>query len=205
MTPLTVFAVFVAVWLAAGPTGAVELAGTVAALQGSASAIGPNGLERRLHIGSTILVGDRLSTENDARLRLVLNDGAQISLGEQSSLAIEVFDPGENTAFAILALDQGVLVASAGDIARSGPRRFTIETPLAVLSLQEGEVLADLYPDRLVLTLFSAAAMTATTPQGSVDLTQPGTGVDIAAGEPPGEPTIREVTVLESERQAITF
>src|SRR5512132_3593226 len=48
-----------ALWLAATPAKALDLAGTVAALRGSAFATGPNGFERRLQVGSTILVGDR--------------------------------------------------------------------------------------------------------------------------------------------------
>jgi hypothetical protein len=49
-----------AIWTLARPAGALDLAGNVEHLEGSAHATSAAGLSRPLRNGSTILVGDRV-------------------------------------------------------------------------------------------------------------------------------------------------
>ena len=135
-----------ALWLAAAPAKALDLAGTVAALRGSAFATGPNGFERRLQVGSTILVGDRIATSPDGRLRLAMNDGAALGLGEASTITIAVYDVDESAGNAVLGFEGGVLLAESGAIARLGPGRFSIDTPVAFLGILGGRVVGRSLP-----------------------------------------------------------
>jgi hypothetical protein len=194
-----------ALWLAAVPAKALDLAGIVAALQGSAMATGTNGFDRRLQAGSTILVGDRVATAAGSRLRLIMNDGARLTLGGNATITIAVYEEDASTGNAVLGLDQGVVLVASGAISRLGPDRFTVTTPMAVLGIHDAEMWADLFPDRLVLMLLSGSGVTASTPHGSVDLTRPQTGIDIVPGEPPPQPAPWDPQRLEDARSAVAL
>jgi hypothetical protein len=192
----------VVLWLTAAPAQALDLAGIVAALQGSAFATGANGFDRRLQPGSTILVGDKVATAADSRLLLVMNDGARLTLGDNATITIGVYDIDESSGNAVLGLDQGMVFVASGAIARLGRDRFTLTTPMAVVGIGGAEVSADLFPDRLVLTLLAGSGVSVITPQGSVDLTGPQTGIDIVPGEPPPHPMAWNAQRLEDARKA---
>ena len=205
---MTVFQFIVlasALWFAAVPAKALDLAGTVGALQGSAVATGANGFDRRLQPGSTILVGDKVATAADSRLLLVMNDGARLTLGDNSTVTIAVYDIDVSSGNAVLGFDQGVLLVGSGAIARLGPDRFTISTPMAALDIREAEAWADLFPERLVLILLSGSGLSVATPQGSVDLTRPQTGIDIVSGMPPPQPAQIDTARLEDARRALAL
>ena len=194
-----------ALWVAAAPAKALDLAGTVGALRGSAVATGANGLDRRLQPGSTILVGDKVATAADSRLLLVMNDGARLTLGDTTAITVAVYDIDESSGDAVLALDQGALLVASGSIARLGADRFTISTPMGALDIREAEVWVDLFPGRLVLMLLSGSGLSVATPQGSVDLTRPQTGIDIVSGKPPPQPAQIDTARLEDARRAVAL
>ena len=203
MTPLRV-GVLVLVWSALiRPAWAIDLAGTIQQLQGSAQATSAAGLTRPLRIGSTILVGDQVRTTINTRLGLRMNDGAVLALGDHTTLTVAVYEEEEPLGRAVLDLEQGVLLASAGAIARLGPGRFTVNTPVAVLAIQNSEVWADQFPDRLVSLLLSGHGVTVTTAEGSVELTEAETGVEIMLGHPPPLPSKWSWERLEDARQAV--
>jgi hypothetical protein len=204
---MPVFGIVLAVvlWLPAAPAKALDLAGIVGALQGSAFATGANGFDRRLQVGSTILVGDKVATVADSRLLLVMNDGARLTLGDNATITIGVYDIDESSGNAVLGLDQGVVLVASGAIARLGRDRFTLTTPMAVVGIGDAEVSADLFPDRLVLMLLAGSGVSVITPQGSVDLTRPQTGIDVVPGEPPPQPTAWNAQRLEDARKAVAL
>ena len=205
---MTVFQFIVlatALWFAATPAKALDLAGTVGTLRGSAVATGANGFDRRLQPGSTILVGDKVATGADSRLLLVMNDGARLTVGDDAAITIAVYDIDESSGDAVLALDQGALLVASGSIARLGPDRFTVSTPMGALDIREAEVWVELFPGRLVLMLLSGSGFSVATPQGSVDLNQPQTGIDIVSGEPPRQPARMDTARLEDARRAVAL
>jgi hypothetical protein len=204
---MPVFGIVLAVvlWLPAAPAKALDLAGIVGALQGSAFATGANGFDRRLQPGSTILVGDKVATAADSRLLLVMNDGARLTLGDNAIITIGVYDIDESSGNAVLGLDQGVALVASGAIARLGRDRFTLTTPMAVVGIGDAEVSADLFPDRLVLMLLAGSGVSVITPQGSVDLTRPQTGIDVVPGEAPPQPTAWNAQRLEHARKAVAL
>src|SRR5512147_2621684 len=201
---MTVFQFIVlasALWFAAAPAKALDLAGTVGALQGSAVATAANGFDRRLQPGSTILVGDKVATAADSRLLLVMNDGARLTLGDDAAITIAVYNTDESSGEALLALEQGTLLVASGSIARLGPDHFTISMSMGALDIREAEMWVDLFPGRLVVMLLSGSGLSVATAQGSVDLNQPQTGIDIMAGEPLPQPARMDSARLEHARR----
>jgi hypothetical protein len=194
-----------AIWTLARPAGALDLAGNVEHLEGSAHATSAAGLSRPLRNGSTILVGDRVSTATGAHLLLRMNDGAKLALGSNTSISVDVYEEDEDAGRALLGLEQGVFFVKAGEIARSGPDCFTLSTPVGVLGLRATEIWAEQFPDHLALVLLSGEPLTVTTPQGSVELTQAETGVDLVVGQPPPPPTQWDSERLEIARRAVAF
>ena len=135
-----------AIWTLAHPAGALDLAGKVEQLEGSAHATSAAGLSRPLRNGSTILVGDRVSTATSARLLLRMNDGAALALGDHTIISVDVFEEDEDAGRALLGLEQGVLFVKTGEIARLGPDRVTLTTPTAMLGLRATEMWVEQFP-----------------------------------------------------------
>lgn len=192
------------------PAYALVLAGTVTDLRGSAHATSSAGLSRPLQIGSTILEGDQVSTDADARLLLRMNDGAILTLGDNAKLTIAAYDIAASDqdqlpATAVLGLEGGVLLTSPGAIARSAPERFTLTTPVAVLSIQGAEVWTNQAPDRLEMALFSGDGLTVATAEGTIALTEPETGLEIVPGEAPPVPAKWDWQRMEAARQEVAL
>jgi hypothetical protein len=171
------------VCLLGGPAAAIDLAGSVAKLQGSAIATAGTGFSRPLQEGSTILVGDRIATGADSRLRLRMTDGAVVTLGSTSTMTIEAWNEDANLGVAALNVVEGVFLAASGAIARLGADRMVVTTPVATLGIRGTEVWGEAFPDRLAVALLSGTAVVVDTPQGAVEMNVPGSGLDVVAGE----------------------
>jgi hypothetical protein len=203
MTPLRVS---VLVWsLLVHPAAAIDLAGTVQQLQGSAQATSAAGLTRPLRIGSTILVGDRVLTKSDSRLGLRMNDGAALALGDHTTLTVAVYEEEKPSGRAVLNLEQGVLLATSGAVARLGSGHFSVGTPAGILHIGDSEVWAEQFPDRLALLLLSGEGVVVTTAEGTVELAEAATGVEIVPGQAPALPSRWDWERLENARQMVAF
>jgi FecR protein len=206
VTALGRLLVLVIILLGAGsPASALDLAGSIERLQGSAVATGTTGFSRPLQPGSTILVGDRLTTASNSRLLLRFHDGASVTLGSNSTMTVETYDEDPAQGRSIIGIAEGVFLAASGAIARLGQDRFTINTPSATLGVRGTEVWGDQLPDRLAVTLLSGAGVVVITPLGSIEMTEPESGIDIVAGQPLPEPKRWGAERLERARQAVAF
>jgi hypothetical protein len=185
---------------------AIEPAGSVVRLQGSATATMPTGFARPLFVGSTVLVGDRLETAAEARLQVRMNDGGVLTLGQMSSLLVEVYrrDPPDGVA-ALKALS-GVFLMASGAIARLGNERLVIETPAAILGVRGTEVWGNVGLDGTTeVALLSGAGVTVQTPDGRVEMTAAGSGVTVAPGQVPPPPRPWAAARLAAAAEAVAF
>ena len=96
--------------------------GYVARLEGQASARDINGRMQQLQINSQIFEGDRIETMTGARLQILLDDGAEVFLKEDSVLKISEYvitDGYGKTSSSILDLLRGGLRKITGSIGAS--------------------------------------------------------------------------------------
>ena len=189
-----------------GPAGAVQPAGTVERLVGIANAIAAaTGFTRALKEGSTVLVGDRIETQGQARLRLRMNDGATITLGDNSSLVVEAYDTAPSNGQALLNVPSGIFLAITGGLATLGPDRFKVQTPLAVLAVRGTEVWGNVAPTLLDVTMLSGTAVDVITSGGVATLATPESGVTLTEGQP--VPPVKQwgAAKLAYARAAVAF
>jgi hypothetical protein len=197
---------FVLAFLLPAVAAAIEPAGTVTRMQGSATATMPNGLARALYVGSTILVGDQLQTGEGARLQIRLSDGGMLTLGELSSITVEIYGRVESEGTALLKAVSGVFLAASGALAKMAPDRVTIETPSAVLGVRGTEVWGRIPDETSVEVAFlSGTGVLVVTPEGSVEMAEPGTGLTIVAGAAPPPPKLWSAERLAEAAATVAF
>ena len=116
--------------------------GHVAQLGGQASASDINSRVHQLQINSKIFEGDRLETEPGARLYILMDDGAEVHLKEDSVLKISEYvittgyDEGSSS---ILDLLRGGLRKLTGSIGASALANYQVQTGLATIGIRGTE------------------------------------------------------------------
>lgn len=117
----------------AGTLGAVELPaviGHVRAVEGEAFFVS-RGQTNAAHVGQAVLRGGTLTTGARGAVGLTLDDGSRLALGPGSELRLGefVFEPASGRLQMELWLERGMLVVTAGDVARLAPGALRLETP----------------------------------------------------------------------------
>ncbi|MCP4878756.1 MAG: FecR domain-containing protein [Gammaproteobacteria bacterium] len=124
--------------------------GYVAQLGGSAIARDINGRVQHLTINSQIFEGDRLETEMGARLYILMDDGAEVHLKEDSVLKISeyVITAGyDKNSSSILDLLRGGLRKITGAIGASAFANYQVQTGLATIGIRGTEYVIKLCKD----------------------------------------------------------
>jgi hypothetical protein len=86
------------------------------------------------------------------------------------------------------------------------PDRVTIETPSAVLGVRGTEVWGRIREETSVeVALLSGTGVLVITPEGSVEMTEPGTGLTVTAGAPPPPPKQWSAERLAEAAAAVAF
>ncbi len=86
------------------------------------------------------------------------------------------------------------------------PDRFTIETPSAVLGVRGTEVWGRIADEAAVEVAFlSGTGVVVLTPEASVEMTEPGTGLTVVAGAPPPQPKPWSAERLAAAADAVRF
>lgn len=116
--------------------------GYVASLGGQASARDVNGKVHPLQINSQIFEGDRLETEPGARLFVLMDDGAEVHLKEDSVLKISEYvitEGHDERSSSILDLLRGGLRKLTGSIGSSAQANYQVQTGLATIGIRGTE------------------------------------------------------------------
>ena len=116
--------------------------GYVARLEGQASARDVNGRMQQLQINSQIFEGDRIETMTGARLQILLDDGAEVFLKEDSVLKISEYVITEGygkESSSILDLLRGGLRKITGSIGGSALANYQLQTGLATIGIRGTE------------------------------------------------------------------
>ena len=174
----------------AQPPGAV---GTVAALIGEALVVHHGETQARpLSEGAPVLEGDRIRTQAGARLRLVLEDGSVLQLGENTSLDLDwvLHAPARGTSNVLLELSSGIMRAIVDQLVPNA--LYQVVTHTAVTSVRGTEWIAEAMPAATaVVALDGAVAVRnrADAISGEVVL-GPGEGTTVEAAAPPDPPAV---------------
>ena len=116
--------------------------GYVAQLEGQATTRDLDGRVNQLQINSRIFEGDRLETEVGARLYILMDDGAEVHLKEDSALKISEYvitaGYGKESS-SILDLIRGGLRKITGSIGASSLANYQVQTGFATIGIRGTE------------------------------------------------------------------
>jgi hypothetical protein len=113
--------------------------GYVARLDGRATARDDHGRVEQLQINSLIFEGDRIETDLDSRVEILMDDGAEVLLKEDSVLKITEYvitagyDAGSSSVFDLL---RGGLRKITGSIGASALANYQVQTGLATIGIR---------------------------------------------------------------------
>ena len=114
-----------------------DLAGSVTNVSGNAYVI-RNDAHFPLTKGMKIFMADRIKTEKDGTLGIVLEDNTLISLGPGSEFVLSdyAFKPLENRFALLLRLVKGTFVYLSGTIGKLAPENVSVETPTGIITIR---------------------------------------------------------------------
>ena len=138
MTALRALVPALALLLAAAPAAAQDV-GVAAAVNQSALSVQPNTVVRTIGLGDNVIYNERIDTNNDGLVQLLLADGTTFTVGPNSSLVIDsfVYDPAAGTAQVAATLTKGVL-RFIGAATSKTPDGVAITTPVGVVGIRGG-------------------------------------------------------------------
>lgn len=90
-------------------------------------------------VGTTVHVGDRLSTGEDGFVGITFDDNSLLSLGASGHLRIDRYDYNSTTHVGVFetTLSAGRLAVVGGNIARETPDAMRLRTPYALLGVRD--------------------------------------------------------------------
>jgi hypothetical protein len=141
-------------------------------------------------IGAQLHMQDELRTGANARLKVTLRDGTVLTLGENAVVVIDryVFDPDRGVGEALLTTTEGAFRFVTGRIKQLKDKTITVSTPVAQLGVRGTEFWGGPI-DKTYGVLLLDGEITVSNQAGSVTLSTPGQGTDLAsAGDAPATP-----------------
>ena len=145
-----------------------------------------------LAVGASLYEGDRIRTDEGARLRLAFLDGTVVQLGESTDLTLDWFlhAPDAGTQNVLLRVSSGIFRVILELVL---PRAaFEVQTTTAVASVRGTDWISEVTPEATAtVTLEGQVALRNVQPAvaGEVVL-GPGEGTTVTANAPPTAPTV---------------
>lgn len=124
-----------------------DVIGTTVSAWGQVSVKSRNGISTLLQAGDEVFEGDQINTAEHASISLKMNDGAILSLRENSSVNLLRYHyPGNNKSAptSVLELLRGGLRKVTGLIARQKPDRYQLRTATYTVGIRGTEFVAQL-------------------------------------------------------------
>src|SRR5439155_26341184 len=115
-------------------------AGVIKASKGTAS-IERSGQRLPVPVGTKVREGDVVTTGADGSVGITFGDNSLLSIGPDSSLAIDrfAFDSTTHKGAFETSLNRGTLAAVSGKIAKQSPDAMKVRTPAAMLGVRGTE------------------------------------------------------------------
>ncbi|HXJ36887.1 MAG TPA: FecR family protein [Candidatus Eisenbacteria bacterium] len=208
---LAIALVALAVTLGAGRTvGAAEQVGTAAEIEGRAEVQhAGEGEWAPLSKGDGVLLGDRLRTGTDGKLRIVMREDSELTLGPSSQIEVTEQVTGAATVsrFQLLV---GALRAVVTERYAAPRSRFEVETPTAIAGVRGTSFIADYDATKeetlIVGVLDVTRVRAATDPEGTAEvLLGPGIATWVRRGSRPVAPAPLAEGRLQGLRRATSI
>ncbi len=136
-------------------------------------------VRRALHPDAPVYMGETLTTGRDARLEVILGDGATLTLGENAAMLLDELVVTPETSSGTLSLFTGVF-RLASDSARH--KDLTITTPVATIGIRGTDVWGGTIDGGLGILLLDGE-VTVTNNAGTVTLDEPGEGTTVLSAD----------------------
>jgi hypothetical protein len=117
---------------------ALELAGTVERMQGSAQIISGS-RQKALEVKSEVFQGDQITTASDAELLLRLTDGTVLAVRPNTNLVVSEYrfnNKDSNNDNLLIKLVKGGLRTVTGAIGKKNPQKVRFNTPTATIGIR---------------------------------------------------------------------
>jgi hypothetical protein len=170
-----------------------QSAGSVGAVNPSASGTPPGGQARALAVGSGVVRNERLQTSATGTLHVTLNDRTTLNLGPSTNLTIDsyVYDPASGNGSFKASMRSGLLRFVGGQTSHGG--NAAVETPVATIGIRGNMVIVRFEPGRgWVVIALGQGAITVRNAVSEVVINRPGFSVVVTAPDAPIGPPTRE-------------
>jgi hypothetical protein len=168
-------------------------AGTVGAVNPSASGTPPGAGTRTLAIGNNVVRNERLQTSAAGTLHVVLADRTTLNLGPNTDLVIDrlVYDPASGEGSLSTRMSKGLLRFVGGQTSHSG--NATVQTPVGTIGIRGNMVVVRFDPAvGWIVTALGQGVITVRNGVSEVQITRPGFSVIVTSATAPIGPPFRE-------------
>ena len=177
-----------------------DVAGKVTRLQGRAVAM-QDALPRPWKVGDDVLVGDVISTGQEARLEMKMLDDAVMTLGEKTVFVVVEYLAGGARPNAAMRLLQGAFSAASGTMMQTADAKFSVSTETATIGVRGTTFWGGALDGDFEVALLDGKGVYVETKAGRVELTRVGDGTRISGAD--AVPTRPEKWAAEKVRRAV--
>jgi hypothetical protein len=185
---------------------AQEAIGMVSRIQGEAS--GARGdTKRTLSLNASVFSNEVLSTGAAARLEVTFADHTQVTLGENTRLALDeyLFDPGAGRGGIKFKLT-GALLFVSGQVAKLASSNVSVVTPAAAIGIRGTKFWGGPIDNQALGVFLLEGSVIVSNTAGAQTLNQPGQGTNIATvGAAPGPVTVWPQDKVNRALAAVSF
>ena len=127
---LWIFCVVGTVTVWAQASGSVQ-AGVAAAVQGEVMITTAGAPAHALKSGDPVMMGDKVETEKNGKLQVLLMDQTVFTLGPSSAMTIDefVYDPANNSGKVKASMVKGIFRVVSGQVAHHDPKNMSVDLP----------------------------------------------------------------------------
>jgi len=181
------------------PVYAVDSAGQVEAIKGTAWGQLPGEAARKLEKGSPVFQSDMLRTEQDSTIQLLFADQTKFYLGAETEMSIDKFNnqgTADEKGFTSRVV-KGTFRFVTGLIAKEKPESMEVNTSVATIGIRGTQVVAEADTTSATIILMDPEDTTRKTSievynqYGSVSIDEPGYGTEIPDEFSPPSPPRR--------------
>ncbi len=174
--------------------------GVASAVRGKVNGAAPGAAGRVVETGKPVYQNDKITTGPDAKLQILLLDETSFTVGPNSEMTLDefVFDPATNAGKVGARIAKGTFRFITGKVARKDPDSMKVKLAVGTIGIRGTMVAGQTSETEATVVLLgpglnnnadeTGGAISVGNEKGSVDVDQDGWGVNIKAGEAPGDP-----------------